>query len=111
MPQVTIIFSADIGILVTTVKYAKLFSVQKINSIRGRMLLLCIIYVIFTLPSLFSSHHILFNLEPYPDGLLYIQPALNVAAGKGFGLVHDQHFLVAWVPPFYSLVLAVGYLV
>jgi hypothetical protein len=72
---------------------------------------LVLFYLFLTGPSLFSTHHILYNLEPYPDGLLYIQPAMNLAAGMKFALIHESYSLLAWVPPLYSLFLIPFYLV
>lgn len=67
--------------------------------------LICLgVYLLLTVPSLFSSKHVLFNLEPYPDGLLYILPTQHLAQGKGF-VYATEPFLKAWVPPLYSVIL------
>jgi len=75
-------------------------------------LLLCVvgIFLLATVPSLFSDQHILNNLEPYPDGLLYALSARNFAMGQGLQLRHHSYLIPVWVPPLYPLTLSVGYL-
>lgn len=75
------------------------------------LVLSLIIFAAVTGLSLLSNHHFLFNLEPYPDGLLYTLSARNLALGKGLKLVYDQSFLTFSVPTLYPLVLSLGYLV
>lgn len=58
--------------------------------------------------SLFSPHHFLRNLEPYPDGLYYVMPAQQFVRGQGLLLQHQQQSLKVHVPPLYSLVLVPG---
>jgi len=69
------------------------------------------IFAGLTLPSLIGDHHFLFNLEPYPDGLLYALSARNFAMGHGLQLIYQQSNLALWVPPLYSLILSLGYLI
>lgn len=69
------------------------------------------IYLVITLPAWLGSNHFLFNLEPYPDGLLYALSGRNIAMGRDFGLFYRDAHLQLWVPPLYSLVLATGYFV
>lgn len=67
-------------------------------------------YLLITLAALFSTHHILYNLEPYPDGILYALSARNFALGKGFHLVYEGNITPVWVPPLYSSVLIPFYI-
>jgi len=68
-------------------------------------------YLILTLPAFFDHDHLLFNLEPYPDGLYYSLSARNLVLGKGLNLVYQANSLPLNQPPIYSLVLALGYLI
>lgn len=63
-----------------------------------------------TLPSLISDKHILYNLEPYPDGLYYTLSAKNfIQTGK---LVLEYNNIITAIsqPPLYSVFLIFGYL-
>lgn len=69
-----------------------------------------IIYILFCLGTLFSSQHVAFNLEPYPDSLYYIGMAKSLASGSGFRLNESTSFQpeISWLypallSPFYTL--------
>ncbi len=66
-------------------------------------------YLLLTLPALLSTNHILYNLEPYPDGLLYALSARNAAEGRGLQLVNEDSVIPIWVPPLYAYSLVPGY--
>ena len=66
------------------------------------------IYLLFTLPALLDSNHFLYNLEPYPDGLLYALSGKNFWLGRGLKLIFPFGELTNWVPPVYSLALGLG---
>lgn len=71
--------------------------------------ILIAIYLVFTLPALSSSNHLLYNLEPYPDGILYALGGKNWIAGNGVRLLYNQTSLDIWVPSLYAKVLGLGY--
>jgi len=64
----------------------------------------------FIFTNLFSGHHTLFNLEPYPDGLWYLGEARSIAQGKGLVLSYHAYTIDGRVPPVYPLVLTTGFL-
>lgn len=68
-----------------------------------------LVYLFLTLPALLTTHHVLYNLEPYPDGLLYAVSARNLVLGKGLELSYQGTHLPLWVPPLYAMVLSTGY--
>jgi hypothetical protein len=71
---------------------------------------LALVTVLFT--PLWSSSHVLKNLEPYPDGLFYTNLGWNLAHGKGYRLEFQGYVaLEPRVQPLYPVALAVGYLV
>lgn len=72
--------------------------------------LLCIFYLAITLPAFWQSSHLLYNLEPYPDGLLYALSARNFILEGDLALNYQDSHTDFWVAPLYSYVLAIGYL-
>jgi hypothetical protein len=73
-------------------------------------IVLCLAYVIITASALFVQSHFFYNLEPYPDGLLYTVAARNLAIGNGLTFAWEQGTVPVWTPPLYALVLAPLYL-
>ncbi len=71
----------------------------------------CFLFILVTLPSLLQRHHELYNLEPYPDGLLYALSARNLVLHGELSLVYAGSQIQFWVPPLYSLSLSLGYLI
>lgn len=67
-------------------------------------------YSVFILAAFFQKNHLLFNLEPYPDGLLYALSARNFVTRGKLELNYQDSTLKYWVPPLYSYVLVIGYL-
>lgn len=57
-----------------------------------------------------SSSHWSTNLEPYPDGLLYVSLAKSIASGQGLRIFHLNYQWPLTIPPIYSLLLSVGWL-
>ncbi len=70
-----------------------------------------LIILVSTLPALLQQSHTLYNLEPYPDGLLYSLSARNLVVANTLALTYKQSVISYWVPPLYSCVLSTGYLV
>ncbi len=69
------------------------------------------LFLLMTLPALVSDKHILFNLEPYPDGLVYTVPARNLVLTGHFIIGDRGQLLKPLVPPLYSLALLPGFLI
>jgi len=68
------------------------------------------IYLALSCLNPFSDHHFLYNLEPYPDGLFYVVPAVRWARDLSFSMTYDNTTAVRpSVLPLYSLVLGIGY--
>lgn len=74
------------------------------------LLLAFFIYLVITLPALFDADHVMKNLEPYPDGMLFALGARNLSLGRGLKLVSNLGQVDFWVPPLYSLYLSIFYL-
>ncbi len=53
----------------------------------------------------FSERNLISNLEPYPDTLHYINPAINFLEGKGMYLQREDRKINPRVPPLYSVSL------
>src|SRR5258708_5858274 len=53
----------------------------------------------------FSDRNLISNLEPYPDSIHYISPALGVLRGQGLYINREGRKLLPGVPPLYSLIL------
>jgi len=86
----------------------KIITLQQLGLIL--LFLIGCIYTTVTLISLINDHHFLYNLEPYPDGLLYSLIGRNLALGRGLQLVYDEQVLKSLVPTFYPIILSLGYL-
>lgn len=59
----------------------------------------------------FSQRTIIANLEPYPDSFHYIDPAMTFLTGKGFFIEREGRLTEPSVPPLYSFVLSLIYIV
>ena len=77
----------------------------------GGLICAVFIFVLITLPAGLTDRHVLRNLEPYPDGLLYALSARNLTLGRGLQLVYEGSQIAMWVPPLYALLLSVGYVI
>ena len=66
------------------------------------------VYLLFTLSALLDPNHFLYNLEPYPDGLLYALSGKNFWLGRGLKLISPFGKLTNWTPSIYSLILGLG---
>lgn len=62
-----------------------------------------ILLLLFKSP--FSERNLISNLEPYPDAIDYLSPALNIVQGKGFFLEREGRKKVPNVPFLYSATL------
>jgi len=58
----------------------------------------------------FSLRTLIPNIEPYPDSIHYISPALNFLHGNGFFVAREGRKMLPGVPPLYSGALLIGYL-
>ena len=65
-------------------------------------------YLLLTLPALLDTNHFLYNLEPYPDGILYSLSGKSFWLGNGLKLIFEFGEKSHWVPPIYSVILGVG---
>lgn len=63
------------------------------------------IFLLFLLRNPFSSRTLIPNLEPFPDSIHYINPALSFLKGYGFNLERQGRIISPAVPPLYSMVL------
>lgn len=50
----------------------------------------------------YSERNLISNLEPYPDTLHYLNPAINFSNGEGLYLKREERKIIPSVPPFYS---------
>jgi hypothetical protein len=66
------------------------------------------LYLTITLIALLDPNHFLYNLEPYPDGILYALSGKNFWLGKGLKLIFSFGEKTNWVPPIYSLLLGLS---
>jgi hypothetical protein len=69
------------------------------------------LYLIVTLPAIFDTNHVMKNLEPYPDGILFSLSARNLSLGQGLSLITNWGEVPFWVPPLYSWYLAIFYFI
>lgn len=65
------------------------------------------LYIFITATALLDKNHFLYNLEPYPDGILYVGSAQNFAQGQGLKLQYNNYTIPLWVPPLYPLYLSI----
>jgi len=68
-----------------------------------------LVSLLLTLVPIFSDHHQLLNLEPYPDGLFYVVTGQSLSRGQGLGLSYQGTLLEPKIPPLYSLFLSLFY--
>lgn len=73
------------------------------------LLLAILFYLGLTLPALLDADHVMKNLEPYPDGILFSLSARNLSLGRGLKLSTDFGQVRFWVPPLYALYLSCFY--
>jgi len=62
-------------------------------------------YLGLTLSALLDTNHFLYNMEPYPDGILYSLSGKNFWLGRGLKLIFSFGEISNWVPPVYSVLL------
>jgi hypothetical protein len=73
-------------------------------------LLVLTIFLFLTVFLISDSNHFFYNLEPYPDGLVYGLSGRNLALNKGFQLVTNYGSSRVWTAPLYQLFLFSGYI-
>lgn len=69
-----------------------------------------IVFAFLLLRNPFSVRTLIPNLEPYPDSIHYLSPALNFVQGNGLFVSREGRALLPGVPPAYSLVLIPGFI-
>ncbi len=69
-----------------------------------------VFYLALTFVSPFSDKHVLLNLEPYPDGIFYINAAQNIAQQGKFIVELNGFSFHPIITPLYAYILAVGFL-
>jgi hypothetical protein len=67
------------------------------------------VYCALTFVNPFSTKHILFNLEPYPDALFYVNSAMQFASTGSLDVSYHGYTMNPRITPIYTLVLAAGY--
>lgn len=75
------------------------------------LLFVSLLFLLLTIPSLFSDKHILYNLEPYPDGLFYTLSAKNLIDSGKLSLEYHGFNSHISQPPVYALILSIGYFI
>ncbi|MEN8253404.1 MAG: hypothetical protein ABFQ62_03460 [Patescibacteria group bacterium] len=74
------------------------------------LILASLIFLAITIPAIFQSRHVMMNLEPYPDAILYISRAKHFAnTGKLTANYLDSNLRVP-IPPLYSFYLSFFFL-
>lgn len=63
----------------------------------------------FTIPALFDTNHFMYNLEPYPDGLLYTIGAKKLLETHKLSLTYLDQSSPVWTAPLYPMLLSFGY--
>jgi hypothetical protein len=87
---------------------------QKIKRIPLRWIIFFASFLVLFLLLLknpFSERNLIANLEPYPDTIHYINPALSLISGKGFHIEREGRAYNPAVPPLYTVALIPFYLV
>jgi len=67
------------------------------------------IYLLLTATSPFSDHHVLYNLESYPDGLFYVNSAQTFLRSHQFFVTYQDIVLRPQIVPVYAGALAAVY--
>lgn len=73
--------------------------------VKSLFLLNLFIFLLLLLRNSFSDRTLIPNLDPFPDSIHYISPAMNLIAGRGLMLVREGKAIVPNVPPLYSFSL------
>lgn len=92
------------------IKLADFWKLYKRFSHRIFLILFFILFVLLLYKDPFSERTLIPNLEPYPDTIHYISPALSLISGNGFSIWREGRKLNQTVPPLYSLSLIPLYL-
>src|SRR5258708_7892725 len=74
------------------------------------VLLPALLFGLLLLRNPYSDRTLIPNLEPYPDSIHYISPALGLLRGQGLNINREGRKLLPGVPPLYSLVLVPGFI-
>lgn len=74
-------------------------------------LVILVFFVALIFKDPFSERTLIPNLEPYPDTLHYVTPALGLIRGNGFSVNREGRSFVPSVPPLYSLSLIPFFLI
>lgn len=71
----------------------------------------CSLFLLLLFKNPFSQRNLIPNLEPYPDSIHYISPALSFINGKGFYIEREGRTFKPTVPFLYSLTLVPMFLI
>lgn len=72
----------------------------------NKRFLICGLVLLFLLwRNPFSSRTLIPNLEPFPDSIHYLSPALSFIQGKGLYISREGRQILPGVPPLYSIAL------
>lgn len=82
------------------VKFLKNLSLKQIFFLVCAFLLLLLLF-----KNPYSQRNLISNLEPYPDTIHYLSPAINFIQGKGFYIEREGRLSNPRVPLFYSVSL------
>lgn len=69
------------------------------------------IFFLFLCRNPYSNRTLIPNLEPYPDSIHYISPALNFLHGQGLYIAREGRKILPSVPPLYSFALMPGFII
>jgi hypothetical protein len=72
---------------------------------KWEVLLIFFLFALLLAKNPYSTRNLIPNLEPYPDSIHYISPALSLLRGEGLYIAREGRHTLANVPPLYSLVL------
>lgn len=76
----------------------------------GEVVLILCIFAVMLARNPYSLRTLIANLEPYPDSIHYLNPAMSFARGDGMYITREDRKLLPVVPPMYSLTMVPVYL-
>jgi hypothetical protein len=75
------------------------------------VLIIVITFLLLLYKNPFSERNLIPNLEPFPDSIHYLSPALNLVKGGGLLIEREGRVIPPSVPFLYSLTLVPGFLI
>jgi hypothetical protein len=76
----------------------------------GEVVLILVIFAVMLARNPYSLRTLIANLEPYPDSIHYLNPAMSLVRGDGLFITREDRKLLPVVPPIYSLTMVPIYL-